>query len=146
MEGGGTTKLTQKPPILALLVGLLADCAGPPGGGVSGIVLAPSGKPVEGAEVVLIDAPKILGVVVPWQTPVRLVTNTDDFGRFRFWWNHGDPKGGLLLEVSASRYARSSTRLGPGYLECEVRLKPVGETALSSEARCVERTAAQSGE
>jgi hypothetical protein len=107
--------------------------------------LNPSGTPVEGVEIVVVDAPEILGVAVPWEEPLRLAAKTDESGRLRFLWSHGNPKRGPLLEVHAPGHALSSTRLGAGYSECEVRLKTLGQTDATSEARCAVRTAAETG-
>jgi hypothetical protein len=113
-----------------------AGCRMPPGGGVSGIVLAPSGRPMEGADVVLTDQPEILGVAVPFEKPIRLVSKTDETGHFRFFWSHGNRGNGPLLEVRAAGHASASARLGLGYLQCEARLVPTTSAGATSEMRC----------
>jgi hypothetical protein len=144
--GGDGTDRVRVGALLVVASILAAGCRMPPGGGVSGTVLEPSGKPMEAAEVILSDEPEILGVVVPFEKPVRLVTKTDDTGHFRFFWSHGNRKRGPLLEVRAPGYASVSTQLGLGYPKCEVRLVPT-ITGGTSETRCsVTRSAGANNE
>jgi hypothetical protein len=121
---------------IAAALGCSVACSMPPGGGVSGTVRDPSGKPIPAVELRLTSEARILGVAVPFAEPARMVTITNEAGHFGVLWSHGEREGGPLLEASASGYVPASERLRVGYLESEILLVPVATPGSSSRVKC----------
>jgi len=122
--------------VLALALGYPVACSVSPGGGVSGTVHDPSGKPIAGVEIRLSSPSRFIGWELPFAEPAYIVTTTDELGHFGVVWTHGDPKEGPLLEVAPKGYGPAVASLGLGTLSCDVELVPIAATGSRSQVQC----------
>jgi hypothetical protein len=126
----------RAPIVFALALGCSVACSVSPGGGVSGTVHDPSGKPIPGVEIRLGSPSRFMGWDLPFAQPDYIVTTTDELGHFGVVWTHGDPKDGPLLEVAPAGYGPAVASLAPGTLSCDIELVPIGAAGSRSQARC----------